>query len=270
MSVKSGLFGAITTVVLILVLGNRWTVDNVAGRDPAPQATGQIIGFFGWDPDSVFGELRAATYVSLAVLVVAVFVLGGLAGRARPLAAFVGGWGAAIGAAAIASIVFALVAGDRLAFAPSGKLLDRIYLSVSSGTGAMATVGWLVGLAVLLGSFGAKQPKLVHPGASAPAPYPAAGGPVGGPAPFDAPPVGAYPSPPGTPEPFGAPASPGAPEPFGAPASPGAPEPVATPAPGPGPSAPAPPAPAAPPSSSGGPVIGTPPDRTQVQPRPPD
>lgn len=271
MSVKSGLFGAITTVVLMLLLGNRWTFDNVPDGGPAPETIRRTVGLFSWDPDRVFRELRLETYVSLIVLIVAVLVLGGIAGRARPAAAFVGGWGAALGAAAISAMAFTLIAGEDFAFTgPDTEAVDRLFVYAGQGAGAMLPVGWLIGLAVMLGSFGAKQPQ-VAPTSAAPAPYPGGptgpgspGGPTGFPPPAASEPFGA-PVPPGS-----APAGPGSPAPAPPPSAPSPSAPPSAPPPGaPGTAAPAAPPASAPSPGPGGPVIGTPPDRTQVQPRPP-
>lgn len=241
MAIRSGIFGAITAVVLTLLAGNRWVIDNLPSGGPAPNATRSVAAFFSWDPDRVFRDFRVATYVALVVFILATALLGAAAGRARPLAAFVGGWGAAVGAGAVSGIVFSLVAGEAASFQARGELVDRAYTSATNGTGPMIILGWLVGLAVLLGSFGAKQPKAAPSAGQAPPPGP----PVADPYP-PAPPV-SHPYPPAPPPP-----------------GPGAPVEGPTPTYG----TPAPTAPPAPPPP--GPSIGPPPDRTQVYGRPPE
>ncbi len=228
MAIKSGIFSVITGIVLILLLGNPPVGENLPDSQIAIAST-RINGFFFWDLGKLSGTFKTAQIVSLLVFLAAVFVLGAIAGRARPLAAFFGGWGAAIGAAAIATIVYSLIVGsDGFYGGPGSDLLDRAYLAASDGAGVMVVLGWLFGIAVMLGSFGKNQPR-VQPGAP-----------------------GAYPPPPGpTWDP-----GPAAPPPSAVP-PPAAPLPSPTPPPA---------APVPPPA---GPQIGPPPDRTQVYGQPP-
>lgn len=130
---------------------------------PAPTLTDQVISAFTWSPSRINDRVQAATYVAHAVFVLAVFVLGAATGRARPLAAFVGGWGASMGAMAVSGIAFAIVAGDD-AFLSGDGFVDRAYSVAAFRPGPMVAVGWLFGIAVLLGSFGAEQPKVAPAG----------------------------------------------------------------------------------------------------------
>lgn len=244
MSIKSGLFAALTAVVLILALGNGAVGDNLP-NDTITATAASIHGFFLWDLGGFPGKVKTGQYAALVVFVGGVFVLGGLAGRARPLAAFIGGWGASIGAAALAGAVYTLIVGDEVGFGGSGDIVDRLYLTSGNAAGVMVWLGWLFGIAVMLGSFGKNQPRTRQ-----------------------AVPMGGYAPPPGPQWNQGPAPAPPPPAPAPAPAAGYGAAPAATPPPAPPPPPPTPapelhkPPPAAP-------QIGAPPDRTQVYGQPP-
>lgn len=227
MSIKSGLFAAITTVVLMLALGNTWVVEKSFDAGFAQDTRLGISGSLRFQVGELPSEIRGTTIVRLVLLILLTAVLGGIVGRARPLAAFVGGWGAFLAASVVSAGVYGLLLDDRFVGRPGADTVDTFTSVASSGTPLGMWLGWLVGLAVLLGSFGKGQPKP----ATAYAPPPPAGS-------------------------WGAPPAP-APQSWDQPPPP-APAPPAWDQP----AAPAPPA--SPPPASGGPVIGAPPDRTQI------
>ncbi|HEX7136038.1 MAG TPA: hypothetical protein VF228_25890 [Iamia sp.] len=239
MSIKSALYSAVTTVVLLLVLGNGWSVRKLTDEgDFALQTRFSVanqLDFQFWEqPD----EPQTGTAVRLLLLIVLAAVLGGIVGRARPAAAFIGGWGAFLAASVVSAGIFGLIVDEDFIGRPGTDSVDTFTLTASFGTSMGMWLGWLIGLAVLLGSFGRGQPK-VDTGRPAPGNW------------SSSPPPAA----------FDAPAAPYQPGGYGGAAPVGGPDapPAAPPQPG---TAPPPPAP-------GGPVIGSPPDRTQVFGEPP-
>lgn len=164
MSLKSALFSALTAVVLIFGLGNRPLTDAVQDRSGGAfgLTSRAVVSFYTWDPGRLPDELTGPTVVSLVAFVALAALLGGLAGRARPLAAFIGGWGAAVLAMVVASGLFTLTADEQLfgSFARSSNALDRMTAGLGRGAAPGLWTGWVIGLAVLLGSLGAKQPPV--------------------------------------------------------------------------------------------------------------
>lgn len=189
MSIKSALFAAITTVVLILAFGNDWALDQARDSGEFAFQTRNSIGsqlhFHFWDLPS---EVRGAKVAQVVLLVLLTAVLGGIAGTGRPLAAFFGGWGAFLAAASVSAGVYALVLDDRL----DGLRTDTIDVFTGGATVGAALgmwLGWLVGLAVLVGSLGGDRSTTGWAGVGAGAP-PAAWNPPPNPAgSFDPPPV---------------------------------------------------------------------------------
>lgn len=173
MSIKSGLFAGITTVVLILVLGNSWMRDRAADGDVAEVTRQSIVGqlqFQVWDQPS---EIRTAMAVRLVLLVVLAVVFGAIVGRARPAAAFIGGWSAFLAAAVVSGGVYSLVVDDRYAGIGGEDTIDSFTTTAVFGAPIGMYLGWLVGLAVLLGSFGKGQPRVdTAPPGPAPAAWP--------------------------------------------------------------------------------------------------
>ena len=80
MSIKSALFAAITTVVLILALGNEWMVEQATEGDFARLTRINVVSqlqFQFWDMPSDF---RFPTVVRLILLIVLAAVFGGIVG----------------------------------------------------------------------------------------------------------------------------------------------------------------------------------------------
>ena len=159
MSIKSGLFAAITTVVLMLALGNEWVFERSFDADFAQTTRGSISSQLRFQLGELPSEIRGATILRLLLLVVLTAVLGGIVGRARPAAAFVGGWGAFLAASVVSGGVYGLVADEQFVARPGADTVDTFTSVASVGTSLGMWLGWLVGLAVLLGSFGKGQPK---------------------------------------------------------------------------------------------------------------
>jgi hypothetical protein len=235
MSFRSALLASITSIVLMLALGNEWVFEKALDGDFARETRASVTGSLRWQIWEVPSDLRAATGVHLLVLVVLTFVLGGLAGRSGRVAAFFGGWAAFLAASVISLGVYALVLGEN--FSAYEDVVDRFTASAGFGAPLGMWLGWLVGLAVMIG---ARAPVATR---AAP-PVPGAG--PGAP-PASWPPNAGY-----DPNPVAAP-----PPPYNA-TGPSAAGPPPTAAPAPPPPSPPPPPP------PGGPLIGPPPDRTQV------
>jgi hypothetical protein len=194
MSIKSALFAAITTVVLILALGNEWAVEQARDAgETAIQTRASIVGqlrFQFWELPS---EIRGPSVVHLVLLVVLAAVFGGIVGRARPLAAFIGGWSAFLAAAVVSAGVYGLILDDRYGGYSGSGSIDTFTGSASIGASLGMWLGWLVGLAVMLGSLGGDRAKTGGAGVGAGAP-PAAWTPPPNPAgSFDPPPAPHHP-----------------------------------------------------------------------------
>jgi hypothetical protein len=239
MSIKSGVLAAVTSLVLMLALGNEWVVERAFDGDLAVQTRSSVTGSLRWQIWELPSGMRGAVAGHLVALVVLTFVLGGIAGRSRGLTAFLGGWAAFLAASVVSLGIYGLIIDDD--FIDQGTdVIDQFTGSAGFGAPLGMWLGWLIGLAVLIGS---KAPASAAAGAAPPAPPPPSWPPSSGqdPVPFTAPPT---------------------------PYSPTGPQ-AAGPAPEPAPAAPPPFAeapPTAAPPSPGGPVIGPPPDRTQVYP----
>ncbi|QYG91632.1 hypothetical protein HC251_03715 [Iamia sp. SCSIO 61187] len=174
MSIKSGLFAAITTIVVMLVLGNGWVARRAGdGGDFAALTRQSIAGRLRWQVWDAPSGVQGATIAYLLSFIVVTAVLGAIVGRARPLAAFVGGWGAFLAASVVSSGVYGLVVDDRFAPRPGDDVIDTFSFNASPGAVVGMWLGWLVGLAVMLGSLGADRRSR---------PAPPAGGWGGGPA----------------------------------------------------------------------------------------
>lgn len=239
MSIRSALLAGLAALIMVLALGNPPIVEEISDdEDPSITLT-SIVAPVAWD-DGEEGDnddlgpliLRAATFV------VAAAVLGGLAGRARKGAAFVAGWGVAFLAAGLGGVVYSLTVEEvgELGFSESPGALDKISLGThfSLGFGLALWLGWIIGLAVMIGARTGLEKKANI------------AGPVDGPgAPAWTAPTYSRPSDQGAPSP-GAADSPWAP-----PGSPGA-------IPG-----------TTPPPTTQGPAIGPPPDRSERTEPPP-
>lgn len=193
MAIRSGLLAGITTVLLVLVLGNERVIEEArGGGDLAFQTRTSVTGQLGFQVWDLPSEIRTATVVRLVLLVGLTVVLGAIAGRARPLAAFVGGWSAFLVAAVVSAGVYGLVVDDRFVARPGADTIDSFTVTASFGTAPGMWLGWLVGLAVLVGSLGQDR-------RSRPAPSPPPGPSWGAPAP--PPPWEQQPAPPAAPSP---------------------------------------------------------------------
>lgn len=208
MSIRSGLLAALTTIVLTLVLGNVRVVRQTHdGGEFAALARGSITGNLRWQVWELPSQERGAVIVHLVALVLLAAVLGAIVGRARPLAAFVGGWGAFLAAAMVSSGVYGIVVDDIFTGRPPDEdVIDTFTATASFGTALGMWLGWLVGLAVMLGSFGADRTTRSAPPAPPPGGWGSPGGdpqaPTSSPfGPAAAPP----PPPPATPSPGGGP-----------------------------------------------------------------
>ncbi len=253
MSIKSGLLAALVTVILILAFGNDWAAEKVQEADGSTAFTqAAVVIPLHWG-DEIQDGGTGATIGRLVVMVLLTVVLGAIAGRARPLAAFVGGWGAFLMATVVSMGLYAFMAEEGSSdsnvgffFGAGADGLDQFTATSIFGAPSGLFLGWLVGLAVMVGSLQRESAATLPPSA------------------WEQPPSGSpfAPAPPGGPH--GAPASYGNPAPPGTESSPFGTPPGPPPAPA---TAAPPPHPGAPPAD--GPVIGTPPDRTQVQGQPP-
>lgn len=152
MATRSAVAGAATAAVVVAALGNPAAVS--AARDLDDQAMGSTLtGFAGWDVADQPGDVVASVAVRLGTTLVLVALLCALAGRAgsRP-AALLGGWGAAVVAAAVGG---ALAYVHQVAVVLDGRTLDATYLdglvlATNAGAAFGAWTGWLVGGAVAL------------------------------------------------------------------------------------------------------------------------
>lgn len=152
MATRSALVGAATAAVVVAALGNPAAVS--AARDLDDRALGATLtGFARWDVADQPGDVVASVAVRLGATLVMVALLCALAGRAgsRP-AALLGGWGAAVVAAAVGG---ALAYVYQVVVVLDGRTLDTTYLdglvlATNAGAAFGAWTGWLVGGAVAL------------------------------------------------------------------------------------------------------------------------
>jgi hypothetical protein len=152
MAMRCALAGAVTTVAAVAALGNPGTVD--AAREADHPTLGLTLAeFANWDVADLPGDATGAVALRLGVTLVAVALLCALAGRSRSrAAAFVGGWGALVVAAAVGG---AATYAYQVAVVLDGQTLDPSYLdgmARATNNGAIFGLwtGWLVGLAVAL------------------------------------------------------------------------------------------------------------------------
>jgi len=152
MSLRSALAGAATTAVIVAGLGNPATVD--AARDSDQQGIASTLtGFPNWDVADAPGEVAGLVALRLGVVIALAGLLCALVGRSRSRgAAFLGGWGAATVAAAVAggaAFVYQVpVVFDGNAGTPT--YLDGLVQAVNGGAAFGLWTGWLVGLVVAL------------------------------------------------------------------------------------------------------------------------
>jgi hypothetical protein len=170
MAIRCALAGAVTTVAVGAALGNPGTVD--AAREADHPTLGLTLAeFANWDVADLPGDAIGAVALRLGLTLVAVALLCALVGRSRSrAAAFVGGWGALVVAAAVAG---AATYAYQVAVVLDGRTLDPSYLgglARAANNGAIFGLwtGWLVGLAVALAV--RTEPAVAHrPATHAPA-----------------------------------------------------------------------------------------------------
>jgi hypothetical protein len=152
MSLRSALAGATTTAVVVAALGNPATVDAARDADQQ-QLAATVVGFANWDVADAPGEIVGQVALRLGVLIVLAGLLCALVGRSRSRgAAFLGAWGAAGVAAAVAgaaSYVYqvpVVLDGN----APAATYGDGLVQAVNAGAAFGLWTGWFVGLVVAL------------------------------------------------------------------------------------------------------------------------
>lgn len=195
MTAASGLAGGATAAILVAGLGNPATLDAAREleRETGSHLLADVAGFVGWDLSGIADERAWGVVIQLAALVVLTGLLAAVAGRARSrAAAFLGGWGAIVGAAALAGIarhvyLQAVVAPEA---APAAPYLDGLAARAEAGAAFGLWTGWLVGLAVVAT---VRPTPVPRPGAAPRgAPAPVAGRPT---APLPPPGTAAWPPP---------------------------------------------------------------------------
>jgi hypothetical protein len=151
MSIKSGMLAGLVTVILILAFGNNWvaeTVQDAEGSTAFTQAAVVIPLHWG---DQIQDGGTGANLGRLLVLVVLTSVLGAFVGRARPLAAFFGGWGIFLAASVVSMGLYAFMAEDgssdsSISFflGGGGEGVDKFTTTAvpRSGCGSAGSSGW--------------------------------------------------------------------------------------------------------------------------------
>lgn len=152
MAMRCALAGGITTLAVAAALGNPGTVDAARDADH-PTLARTLAEFADWGVADLRGDAVGAVALRLGVTLVAVALLCAMAGRSRSrAAAFIGGWGALVVAAAVAgSTTYAY----QVAVVLDGRTLDPSYVeglarAANNGAAFGLWTGWLVGLAVAL------------------------------------------------------------------------------------------------------------------------
>jgi len=156
MSVRTAAAGTTTAALLVGVLGSPALVDagqDLAERHRSPLTAGTLIRFPSWDvfdrntpTDVVWGVV-----LKLAVLLIVVGLLAGLAGRASRRSAFLGGWASLIVAAGIAGAVHHVYSDAALGAGQNPfqvSYFDNLLSAANTGAGFGLWTGWLVGVAV--------------------------------------------------------------------------------------------------------------------------
>jgi hypothetical protein len=153
MSTRSALAGLGTTAILVAVLGSPPVQDDARDASETVLAA-TVTGLPSWDvfDDDVAGDLVWSVVIRLAVLLVVVTALCGVAGRSRSRAAgLLAGWGAAVVAAAAANgVAYAYLVPVVFDGRHPGTYLDGLVSSLNSGAAFGLWAGWVVGLAVAL------------------------------------------------------------------------------------------------------------------------
>jgi hypothetical protein len=153
MSTRSALAGLGTTAILVAVLGSPPAQDEARDASETVLAA-TVTGLPSWDvfDGDVAGGLVWSVVIRLAVLLVVVTALCGVAGRSRSRAAgLLAGWGAAVVAAAAANgVAYAYLVPVVFDGRHPGTYLDGLVSSLNSGAAFGLWAGWVVGLAVAL------------------------------------------------------------------------------------------------------------------------
>jgi hypothetical protein len=147
MVLRCALAGATTTAVLVAAVGNPPVVEAAHDNGTALAAT--VSRFVSWDVLDAPADVVGLAVVRIAVLVVLVGVLSGIAGRSRSRsAAWLAGWaavvvaGAAAAAAAYSYQVAVILDGRTIAT----SYADGLVLAVNGGAAFGLWTGWFVGL----------------------------------------------------------------------------------------------------------------------------
>lgn len=153
MAKLSALLSGATGLLLIVLLGNPPVSREVfERRGDVPDVIVDVFAFPRWDLDRLPDEVTGPTVVRLLLFIVVVAILGGLAGTGSRVAAFVGGWAASFLAAALASGAYFVSLDERYGGRPGQGVLDRFTQGMGTSTAFGLWTGWIVGVAVLVGS----------------------------------------------------------------------------------------------------------------------
>ena len=168
MSARSAVTGAASVGALVGVLGSPAMVHQVqdlADRHRIPLAASTLTDIPNWDvfesgttADEVWGVV-----LKLAVLLIVVALLTGIAGRASHGAAFLAGWGSLIVAAGLAGAVDFAYRDAVLGPAPNpfdASYFDRLVGATNLGAGFGLWTGWTVGAAVAVAASVRTRPVL--------------------------------------------------------------------------------------------------------------
>lgn len=213
MSLRAALFAGVGALLLILALGNP-AVSDALDEDETYGVWAQVVSGATWDTDTygseqgfgTFGEgedgYRTGLVLRAVVFVLLCGLLGGIAGRARFGAAFIGGWGITFLASAIGTTVFIEVATPQslsLGGNEDPTVMDTLVSTSIFWAGLPLLFGWVVGLATMFGATLPQAPRRLAtdlppapPPPYSPGAYAAGAGTAYGP-----PPVGGAPSVPG-------------------------------------------------------------------------
>jgi hypothetical protein len=151
-STRSGLYAGLTLGLMMLVLGNGWVVDRLRSGEYGLKPRTAVAEQLEWQLWRLDSDFRSFALLRLILLIVLTVGLGAIVGRARPAAAFVGGWAIFL----FASIVSSGLAGETVKegmMAQQGMdPVDQFSHIGQTGTSLGVGLGWLIGLAVLYGS----------------------------------------------------------------------------------------------------------------------
>ncbi|HEU5149173.1 MAG TPA: hypothetical protein VFU19_01680 [Iamia sp.] len=172
MSIKSGLYAGVATIIVVLALGNQWSYENAVSGTFAGQTRNTISFYLRFEVWNLNPDLRAAAVVRLILLVVLTALLGVFVGGGRPAAAFIGGWTSFLAASVVSAGVYGLVADEETLGVAAPDTVDTFTRVSAVGAPLGIFVGWVVGLAVLRATLDERQeaeeaapaPPAVDPG----------------------------------------------------------------------------------------------------------